>query len=47
MQVAAAANLLANAGFELDANNDGRPDQWSASANVTRSSLVKRSHSWR
>ncbi len=34
------ANLLANPGFELDANNDGLPDAWTAWANFTRSGAV-------
>lgn len=29
-------NLLANRGFELDANNDGKPDRWKANKNFTR-----------
>jgi uncharacterized protein YjiK len=29
--------LLLNAGFELDANNDGRPDNWTSSSRFTRS----------
>ena len=31
-------NLVANPGFELDANNDGSPDSWSSSSKFTRSS---------
>jgi hypothetical protein len=37
------ANRLANAGFELDANNDTRPDSWTTNTNVTRSNAVVRS----
>lgn len=33
-------NMLANPGFETDANNDGKPDAWSTNANFTRSSEV-------
>lgn len=32
------ANLLSNGGFELDANNDGKPDSWSSKKFFTRSS---------
>ena len=39
-------NLLANGGFELDANNDGRPDGWSTSSAVTRSDAVVHSGSY-
>jgi PKD repeat protein len=39
----AAPNLLANPGFELDANNDGRPDVWSSNSRATRSAAVVRS----
>ena len=39
---APATNLLRNAGFELDANTDTRPDSWSINDRVTRSTLVKR-----
>lgn len=35
---AAPLNLLTNAGFELDANNDGKPDSWSSKPDFTRSS---------
>lgn len=34
-----AANLLANGGFELDANANSRPDSWTSSARFTRSSV--------
>jgi hypothetical protein len=34
------ANLLINPSFELDANNDGRPDTWSSSSKFTRSNAV-------
>lgn len=40
------ANRLLNPGFELDANNDTRPDSWTSNTNVTRSSLVVRSESF-
>lgn len=30
-------NLLANSGFELDANGDGQPDSWSSTSAFTRS----------
>jgi glucose/arabinose dehydrogenase len=30
-------NLLKNAGFELDANGDGKPDNWTPAAQVSRS----------
>jgi hypothetical protein len=43
---AAAANLLQNPGFELDANGDGRPDTWTSNSRFTRSSTVKRSGSY-
>ncbi len=33
-------NLLANPGFELDANGDGAPDTWTAWVNFTRSNAV-------
>jgi hypothetical protein len=33
-------NLLANAGFELDANNDSKPDTWTTNAKFTRSNTV-------
>jgi hypothetical protein len=39
-------NLLANPGFELDLNNDGRPDSWTSDVRVTRSSTVKRNGSY-
>ncbi|MGH8610626.1 MAG: DUF4082 domain-containing protein [Gammaproteobacteria bacterium] len=37
------ANRLLNPGFELDANNDSRPDSWSSNANFTRSNVLARS----
>ena len=42
----AGANRIQNPGFELDANNDGRPDSWSGNANFVRSSLLPRSGSY-
>jgi hypothetical protein len=33
-------NLLKNRGFELDSNNDGRPDNWTSNSVFTRSSEV-------
>ncbi|MFL5803613.1 MAG: ELWxxDGT repeat protein [Roseiflexaceae bacterium] len=39
-------NRLANGGFELDANNDGRPDSWSLSPQVTRSDAVVHNSSY-
>jgi len=33
-------NLLLNPGFELDANNDGKPDSWTASVRFLRSNEV-------
>jgi hypothetical protein len=36
-------NLLANAGFEVDANRDGRTDDWNEQASVVRTALSKRS----
>lgn len=33
-------NLLRNSGFELDANADGRPDNWTSNPKFTRSSAV-------
>ena len=35
------ANLLANTGFESDANGDGRPDSWTSQSRFTRSSALK------
>jgi hypothetical protein len=35
-------NLLANPGFELDANADNRPDSWTSSARFLRSATVVR-----
>jgi hypothetical protein len=40
------ANRIANPGFELDANNDTRPDRWTTNTRVTRSGLVERSESF-
>jgi hypothetical protein len=42
-KISPTANLLTNAGFELDANADGKPDNWTPAAQVTRSSVLKRS----
>ena len=39
----AKTNRLVNPGFELDANNDTRPDSWTTATQVTRSNLVARS----
>jgi hypothetical protein len=39
----APANRITNPSFELDANNDNRPDGWSNNANVTRSNVTVRS----
>jgi fibronectin type 3 domain-containing protein len=36
-------NRILNPGFELDANNDTRPDSWSSNANFTRSNALARS----
>jgi hypothetical protein len=33
-------NLLGNPGFELDANNDGRPDTWTTNSKFTRSNTL-------
>lgn len=33
-------NLLINGGFEIDANNDGRPDNWTSKPFFTRSNAV-------
>lgn len=35
-----APNLLQNGGFELDSNADNRPDSWTSSSRLTRSSAV-------
>lgn len=35
-----AGNLLANPGFELDAENNGKPDGWTRSSTFTRSNVV-------
>ena len=40
------ANLIANAGFELDTNSDTRPDSWTTNTNVTRSNAVVQSESF-
>jgi hypothetical protein len=40
------ANRIANPGFEIDANNDTRPDSWTSSARFTRSNAVARSGSF-
>ncbi|WP_448543098.1 LamG-like jellyroll fold domain-containing protein [Roseiflexus sp.] len=37
-----AENLLQNGGFELDANGDTRPDNWTSNSRVTRSAAVVR-----
>ena len=34
-------SLLKNGGFELDANSDGKPDNWTANVNFTRNSTQK------
>ena len=36
----AAGNLLLNAGFETDADGDGRPDDWTSKPKFTRSSEI-------
>ncbi|WP_296753695.1 LamG-like jellyroll fold domain-containing protein [Roseiflexus sp.] len=41
-----AENLLRNSGFELDANGDTRPDNWTSNTRVTRSAAVVRSGSY-
>ncbi len=41
-----AQNLLQNGGFELDANGDTRPDNWTTNTRVTRSAAVVRSGSY-
>jgi hypothetical protein len=41
-----AVNLLQNGGFELDANGDTRPDDWTTNARVIRSAAVVRSGSY-
>ena len=38
-------NLLKNPGFELDANSDGRPDNWSSNSRFTRSDVLSYSGS--
>jgi hypothetical protein len=42
----ATSNLLANGGFELDANNDGAPDGWGNNNHVTRSTAAVHSGSY-
>jgi hypothetical protein len=39
-------NRLLNPSFELDANNDGRPDSWTSNAKFTRSSAAVQSGSY-
>ena len=39
----AKANLIANPGFETDANGDGRPDSWTSSTRFTRQAASARS----
>ena len=39
-------NLLANPGFELDADNNGKPDNWTNTAYFTRSNDIARSGSF-
>jgi hypothetical protein len=39
-------NRLANPGFELDGNNDGKPDKWSSNAKFTRSSTARHGGSY-
>ncbi len=41
-KISPTANSVKNGGFELDANGDGKPDNWTAVAQVTRSSAQKR-----
>ncbi len=36
----AGSQLLVNAGFEIDANGDGRPDGWTSSSKLTRSTVL-------
>ncbi len=33
-------NLLKNPGFEMDANSDSRPDEWSSNSHATRSNVL-------
>ncbi len=40
------ANLLQNGSFELDANSDTRPDNWTSDSHFTRSSRTKHSGSF-
>jgi hypothetical protein len=37
---ATGTNLLGNGGFELDANGDGRPDNWTSTSRFTRSNAI-------
>ena len=39
----ATANRILNPGFEIDANNDTRPDSWTSSSRFTRSNVAVRS----
>jgi hypothetical protein len=39
-------NLLRNSGFELDANSDTQPDQWTSDSHFTRSNTTKHSGSF-
>lgn len=39
-------NYVTNSSFEIDANGDNRPDDWSKNSNVTRSNTVKYSGSY-
>jgi ELWxxDGT repeat protein len=40
------SNLLSNGGFELDTNNDGRPDGWTSNSHVTRTNATVHSGSY-
>lgn len=40
------SNLLLNAGFEIDSNNDTKPDSWGTHASVSRSNADKKSGSY-
>jgi ELWxxDGT repeat protein len=40
------SNLLSNGGFELDANNDSRPDGWTSNSHVTRTNATVHSGSY-
>lgn len=44
--IGGSANLLANGGFEFDANGDNRPDSWTSNARVTRSAVMARGGSY-